>query len=209
MILEPMRPFANTLPFDEALRLVLAAPRPTGRKACVALDIADGRVLVSDVLATLDVPPFDRAAMDGYAVVSADTASATTETPVELRVSGRVHSGEQPSVLVAPGTCVEVATGAPMPEGADAVVMVEHTAPSGDTSILTRRAVKAHQHVGPRGGDITATTTSLGSLVVTNGTVIAIADASGDAGDIAVDVVQLDDEHEAISCALDLATGGA
>ena len=84
MILEPMRPFVHTLPFDEALRHVLAAPRPIGRTEHVSLAEADGRALVSGVLATFDVPPFHRAAMDGYAVIAADTAGAAPDAPVTL-----------------------------------------------------------------------------------------------------------------------------
>src|SRR5688572_33221279 len=82
MILEPMRPFTDTLPFDEALRLVHAGARPTGRTERVALSDADGRVLVTAVTARIDVPPFDRAAMDGYAVIAADTTGASQSAPV-------------------------------------------------------------------------------------------------------------------------------
>ncbi len=170
MILERMRPFTDTLPFDEALRMVLAAPTPTGRTERVALDAADGRVLVSEVVATLDVPPFDRAAMDGYAVMAADTTGATMAAPVPIRLSGQVFTAEQPAVRVRPGSCVQVATGAPMPDGADAVVMVEHTARQGDDTILVRRTVTASQHVGSRGGDITA-----GHLVLDAGCVLTPA----------------------------------
>jgi molybdenum cofactor synthesis domain-containing protein len=150
-----MRPFTATLPLDEALRLVHAAPRPTGRTERVALDRADGRVLVADVLATLDVPPFDRAAMDGYAVIAADTAGATSDAPVTLQLAGRVFTGERASAPVTSGTCVEIATGAPMPAGADAVVMVEQTTRIAGDAIRVQRALDARQHVGRRGGDIT------------------------------------------------------
>ena len=164
MILEPMRPFTDTLPFEEALRLVHAGARPTGRTERVALSGADGRVLVTDVTATIDVPPFDRAAMDGYAVVAADTTGASASSPVSLKVAGRLFTGEMASIKVTPGTCMEIATGAPMPNGADAVVMVEHTSPSGDSPasarttagkrVLIRQAAAPRQHVGARGGDI-------------------------------------------------------
>ena len=73
MILEPMRPFTDTLPFDDALRLVRGGAVPTAKTELVPLTGADGRVLVVDVRAAIDVPPFERAAMDGYAVVAADT----------------------------------------------------------------------------------------------------------------------------------------
>jgi molybdopterin molybdotransferase len=156
MILEPMRPFTDTLPFDEALRLVMAAPRPIGRTARVNLDGADGRVVVSEVRANVDVPPFDRAAMDGYAVIAADTSAATAAAPAGLRLIGRVFTGEPSAGRVTPGACMEIATGAPMPDGADAVVMVEQTSTGADDVIQIQRAVSPRQHVGPRGGDITS-----------------------------------------------------
>lgn len=163
MILEPMRPFTDTLPFDEALRLVRAGARPTSRLERVALEAADGRVLVSDIPATIDVPPFDRAAMDGYAVIASDTAGATPDAPATLRLAGQVFTGEMSSRPVLPGTCVEIATGAPLPEGADAVVMVEHTllrqgygGQVAGNQVLIHHQASPRQHVGPRGGDIMA-----------------------------------------------------
>jgi len=165
-----MRPFTDTLPFDEALRLVRAGARPTSRIDRVALGAADGRVLVSDIPATIDVPPFDRAAMDGYAVIASDTAGATSDAPATLRLAGQVFTGEMSSRPVMPGTCVEIATGAPLPEGADAVVMVEHTVRSGDESVLIHHAATPRQHVGARGGDIMA-----GHVVLRAGTALTPA----------------------------------
>ena len=164
-----MRPFVHTLPFDEALRHVLAAPRPIGRTEHVSLAEADGRALVSGVLATFDVPPFHRAAMDGYAVIAADTAGAAPDAPVTLRLVGRVFTGDGSPVRVTAGTCVEIATGAPLPDGADAVVMVEQTT-TGDGAVQIRRAATTRQHVGPRGGDIAA-----GHVVLDAGVVLTPA----------------------------------
>ncbi|MSO48683.1 MAG: molybdopterin molybdenumtransferase MoeA [Acidobacteria bacterium] len=169
MILEAMRPFVHTLPFDEALRHVLAAPRPIGRSERVSLAEADGRALVCGVLATFDVPPFDRAAMDGYAVIAADTAGTTPDTPATLRLVGRVFTGDRSGERVTAGTCVEIATGAPLPDGADAVVMVEQTTP-GDGAVQIHRAATPRQHVGPRGGDITS-----GHVVLDAGVVLTPA----------------------------------
>jgi len=164
-----MRPFVHTLPFDEALRHVLAAPRPIGRTEHVSLAEADGRALVSGVLATFDVPPFHRAAMDGYAVIAADTAGAAPDAPVTLRLVARVFTGDGSPVRVTAGTCVEIATGAPLPDGADAVVMVEQTT-TGDGAVQIRRAATTRQHVGPRGGDIAA-----GHVVLDAGVVLTPA----------------------------------
>ncbi len=150
-----MRPFTDTLSFDDALRLVRAAAVPTLKTEGVALTSADGRVLTKAIPASLDVPPFDRAAMDGYAVRAADTAEASPDAPVVLRLVGRVFTGEQADVIVTPGTCMEIATGAPMPTGADAVVMVEHTT-CVNAEVRVQRGVTPRQHVGARGGDIMA-----------------------------------------------------
>ena len=150
-----MRPFTDTLPFDDALRLVRGGAVPTAKTERVALTAADGRVLAVDVRAAIDVPPFERAAMDGYAVVAADTAGASEASPVVLRPIGRVFTGAQANVRVTPGTCVEIATGAPMPGGADAVVMVEQTTAT-DAGVRFTRAATPRQHVGARGGDIMA-----------------------------------------------------
>jgi molybdenum cofactor synthesis domain-containing protein len=150
-----MRPFTDTLPFEEALRLVHAGARPTGRTERVAVSDADGRVLVDGVTATIDVPPFDRAAMDGYAVIAADTVGASPAAPISLEVAGRLFTGEQSSQRITPGACMEIATGAPLPSGADAVVMVEHTRLR-QGEVLVQHQASPRQHVGTRGGDIMA-----------------------------------------------------
>ncbi len=148
-----MRPFAGTLPFDAAYRLVIDAARPMDRVERIPIEDADGRVLATAITADQDVPAFDRAAMDGYAVIASDTTGATPEAPVALRHVGRVFTGETSDVAVVSGTCIEVATGAPLPPGADAVIMVEHT--TRDVShVHVSRPSLPRQHVGARGGDI-------------------------------------------------------
>jgi molybdenum cofactor synthesis domain-containing protein len=164
-----MRPFTSTIPFAEARRRVLDAAAPTDRVERVALVDADGRVAAQDVTATTDVPPFDRAAMDGYAVRAMDTSGADADAAVALACVGRVLTGETPSRAVGAGECVEIATGAPMPEGADAVVMVEETTRRGDV-VDVRTAVTRGQHVGPRGADI-----ARGRSVVSAGQVLTPA----------------------------------
>jgi molybdopterin molybdotransferase len=122
-----MRPFESTIPFEEALRILRDAARPLERIERVSIDAAPDRVLATDVHAARDVPAFDRAAMDGYAVRARDTAGASRAHPVPLRLLGRVYAGETATEPVDTETCIEIATGAPIPEGADAVVMVEDT----------------------------------------------------------------------------------
>ena len=133
----------------------------------VPLEDARGRVLSERVDAAIDVPGFDRASMDGYAVRARDTFGADEADPAELDLVGAVHAGATPEVTVAPGTCAEISTGAVMPEGADAVVMVERTdevAAEGDDPdrIAVRTAVAPGDHVMSAGADIAAGARALG-----------------------------------------------
>jgi molybdenum cofactor synthesis domain-containing protein len=132
-----MRPFTSTISLEDALAHIAAAARPIGRVESLPLSDALGRVLAEDVPAPADVPPFARAAMDGYAVVAADVATASPGQPAMLRCVGTVFAGQAPSMEVAHGTCVEIATGAPLPPGATAVVMVEDTSKDDDRVRIT------------------------------------------------------------------------
>lgn len=132
-----MRPFTSTISLEDALAHIAAAARPVDRIELVPLADALGRVLAEDVPAPADVPPFARAAMDGYAVVAADVATASPARPAMLRSVGTVFAGQAPSMAVTPGTCVEIATGAPLPPGATAVVMVEDTSKDDDRVRIT------------------------------------------------------------------------
>ncbi len=152
-----MRPdlFQSILPFDEALRRVIAGAHPISRIERVALGDAAGRVSASDVLAAMDVPPFDRAAMDGYALRSEDVGAAHTNAPVTLTCLDQIFTGYISPHTITAGTCAEIGTGAPMPTGADAVVMVERTSRTG-ALVAIREATRAGQNVGRRGADIAA-----------------------------------------------------
>jgi molybdenum cofactor synthesis domain-containing protein len=150
-----MRPFTSTISIDEARALLNDAVRPVTLTETVALPHAVQRVAAEDVIARVDVPPFARSAMDGYAVLAADTAGASVDRPVRLRLVDRIYTGATALVAVAAGSCAEIATGAPLPPGADSVVMVEQTALDGD-HVLIRTSVAPGQHVGRRGGDISA-----------------------------------------------------
>ncbi len=148
-----MRPFTAVIPLDEARRRLTANVRPIERIERVPLTDAAGRVLAADLVSAIAVPPFTRSAMDGFALVAADTARATRERPTRLRVLERIYTGQTPRFPVASGTCAEIATGAPLPEGADAVVMVEETQSSGErVDILA--AVSPGQNIGRKGADI-------------------------------------------------------
>jgi molybdopterin molybdotransferase len=150
-----MRPFTSTISLDEARRRLDAAVRPMTRTERVPLDDAQGRVAAVDVSSHIDVPPFARSAMDGYAVIAADTSGATQSAPVRLRRIDRIYTGQMSAITVERQTCAEIATGAPLPAGADAVVMVEKTNQSGDEIEVFAEAA-AGQHVGRRGADIAA-----------------------------------------------------
>jgi putative molybdopterin biosynthesis protein len=129
----------------------------------VALDDALGRVLAERVDAELDVPGFDRASMDGYAVRARDTFGADEVDPATLDHIGHVHAGSEPDVVVEEGTCAEISTGAVMPEGADAVVMVERTEEvDNGTKIEMRTSVAPGDHVMLAGADIAAGQRALG-----------------------------------------------
>jgi molybdopterin molybdotransferase len=148
-----LRPFASTISLEDARRRLRDAVRPIERTEQIALDRAGGRVAATDVTASIQVPPFARSAMDGYALISSDVAAATRSSPAVLRLAGRVFTGELASTAVAPGACVEIATGAPLPSGADAVVMVEETSRRGD-AVEIYAAAASGQNVGRAGGDI-------------------------------------------------------
>jgi len=120
---------------DDALARLLASVQPLSQTLAVhesvSLFEADGRVLAEEVVSALHVPPHDNSSMDGYAVCSADLAQATAHQPVRLNVSQRIAAGHAPQPLAA-GTAARIFTGAPMPAGADAVVMQEEVVVADD-----------------------------------------------------------------------------
>jgi len=154
-----------------------------GSTEVVPLDQAYHSILAEDVVAAIDVPSFDRADMDGYAVRAADTYTAREDAPVQLVIRGVVHAGYVPALSISAGVTAEIATGAMLPDGADAVVMVEYTEQAGastrsasslpstpstlpthstppesgesaESSVLIRRAVHAGENVMRAGVDI-------------------------------------------------------
>ena len=151
-----MRPIRETLPLEDAMALVMEAALPITRTERVSLRDATGRVLAAPAVASADVPPFDRAAMDGYAVIAEDTFGAGRYEPKVLRCIEKVYTGQVPSRTVASGECIEIATGTPMPAGATAVVMVEETERTASGHVRIFTPVYPRQHVGRRGADIVA-----------------------------------------------------
>ena len=142
------------MPLDEARAIIERAIVPIERTERVRVQDALGRVLAHDVASHADVPPFSRSAMDGYAVRAADTAGATRESPVTLRCIEQTFTGQVPTQPVGDGQCIEVATGAPLPSGADAVVIVEDTAAGDAGTVRIYAPVQPNQNIGRQGADI-------------------------------------------------------
>ena len=137
----------------ESLEVVQARVRgaiPAASPATVSVRDALGLVLAADVIAGEAVPPFANTAMDGYAVRAADTADA----PVRLRVVGDLPAGYAPTTPVGPGEAIRIMTGAPMPDGADAIVMVERTTRDGIDGVMIEVAAATADHVRLPGGDV-------------------------------------------------------
>ena len=122
-----MRPFTNLIPFEEARKIVLENVKPIEDVEEVPVLDALHRVLAEDIVAPINVPPFPRAAEDGYAVRAEDTYGAGQYNPRELRLVGEVNTGEYKEIKIKKGECIKIATGAMIPKGADAVVRVEDT----------------------------------------------------------------------------------
>lgn len=148
--------FLSILSREEALARFEAAlfPRATASEQRT-LVAALGLPLAQDITAPIDVPPFDRSNVDGFAVRAADTAPAGEASAVSVVLNDEtIACGTAPVLPVAFGTATPIATGGPVPRGADAVVMVEHTQPAGDSAIEIRRAASPGQFVSYAGSDI-------------------------------------------------------
>ncbi|WP_122089509.1 molybdopterin biosynthesis protein [Halalkalicoccus subterraneus] len=171
--------FRELVPPEEAHEAIESLDLDGGTEE-VPLREARGRVLAERVDAGLDVPGFDRASMDGYAVRARDTFGAGEADPAVLELAGAVHAGAEPDVTVEAGTAAEISTGAVMPEGADAVVMVERTdrverssterengeavngAGEGGDAVELRTSLAPGDHVMLAGADVAAGERALG-----------------------------------------------
>jgi molybdenum cofactor synthesis domain-containing protein len=140
------------VPVDEARERVLSAISPLPPLALPLTD-AYGCVVVEDQISRVDLPAFASSGMDGFAVRAADVAAAAPETPVELKVVGRALIGHRPDATVGAGEAVAIATGAPIPAGADAIVPIENAERDGDLVRLFE-APGEGRHVRPRGEDV-------------------------------------------------------
>jgi len=155
-------PAENVLNFDEARCCVedrARSLRPSGQEPLSVLACI-GRILAEDIHADRDLPPFRRATRDGFAVRAGDVA----KVPATLKIIGQIKAGSALPNKVAPNTCAEIMTGAPVPDGADAVVMVEYTSDNGN-SVTINRSVVAGENVVPRGSEAKS-----GQLLLVKGT---------------------------------------
>ena len=164
---------------EEHLKAILSSLEPQ-QTAAVPLTEALGLVVARGVRSRVNLPGFDNSSMDGYAVQAASLAGAD-DAPVRLRLVGEVAAGAQASFRVGPGEAARIMTGAPVPEGADAVIAVEETDAAATGEVECRASVSPGQYIRPMGEDV-----SEGSLVVTAGEVvgprtIALLAASGHA----------------------------
>ncbi|ESQ21817.1 MAG: molybdenum cofactor synthesis domain [uncultured Acidilobus sp. CIS] len=160
--------FHKLVSIEEALRLLeekVGGIRPPEVIEVPLLE-AQGKVLAEDVRAPIDYPPFDRSTVDGYAVRSVDVAGASEVTPVSLKVTGKVSVGSAPVGEVRPGEAYEIATGAMIPRGADAVVMEEHVSRKGNL-LTVYRSVAPGENISQAGSDVSA-----GDVVLRAGTLL-------------------------------------
>ena len=133
----------------------------------VSLDEAAGRVIAHDVVAAEGVPPFDRSTVDGFAVVADDTFGCSDALPALLDLEGEVQMGVEPDCACSPGACVRIPTGGQVPEGADAVVMLEYCEEYGDGTIGVARPVAPGENIVFENDDVKP-----GQVLIAAGTVL-------------------------------------
>jgi len=147
-----MQGFTEKTDLEAALGTLRSCVKPVEEES-VPLAQALGRTLARDITSAVDVPGFDKAAMDGYALRAAETFGASPMDPVSLRVIGEVLPGDVGDFEVGPGEAVRIMTGGAFPEGADAVLMAEHTTDRGDT-VLVHDSVVPGRNVARAGEDV-------------------------------------------------------
>ena len=148
-----MRAFGKLMPFEEALKLAMEAVNPIDRKERLELGEALCRVTSEELVSPMNVPGYTRAAMDGYALNSADSSAASKEFKVSLRITAEIFAGEAKHPVLASGETFKIATGGMLPEGADAVVPFEDIEERPDR-ILIDKPIAAGSCLGLEGEDI-------------------------------------------------------
>lgn len=164
--MKEMEPFKLLVSHEKAEEIIQSRTVPIERTENISVQDAVNRVIAEDILADSFVPPFDRSAMDGYAVIAEDTFKAA-EQQVLLTMDGVIHAGEVSECTITKGHCLQIATGSPIPPGADAVVMVEFTERR-NNNILITKPVYPGGNVSRRGEDI-----KKGDVVLNRGSVLS------------------------------------
>ena len=150
---------------DEAREIILSKIATKGVEK-VSLDNALGRILAEDIVAQINNPPMDNSAMDGYAVIAADIQSATPDNPVKLEVVGNVPAGSVSTVTLTNQQAIRIMTGAPIPQGADAVLMQEDTDKNG-SGIFVNDKAEVGENIRLAGEDV-----KVGDVVIRKGVAI-------------------------------------
>lgn len=163
MKMDDFKPLNTLISFNEAMEILLSHVKGVDEWEIVSLDEAGGRVLSEEIIAQIDVPHFDRSAMDGYAVKAEDTYGASLQNPVILELAGSVFPGDIPEGGVEKRKCFKVSTGAMIPEGADSVVVIEETEII-EGKVFVYKPVFPGANITKRGADI-----KKGSIVLKEG----------------------------------------
>ena len=159
--------FKHLTPTHEAIQTLLQNLSVRLEEEEAAVDTSLGRILAANVISNVDVPPFDRSAMDGFAVKAEDTYSASASTPITLRLVSELHIEDTPRMEVGKNQCASIVTGAQLPAGSNAVVMVEYTKRLNDTTIEIFSEVRPGENGSRLGEDVSKST-----VVLRSGTII-------------------------------------
>jgi len=162
-MIDAMKEFFNVIDLDEVSEYIEKF-LPVGVEA-LSLPQTVGRILAEDIISDIDLPDFRRATMDGFAVRGASTFGASEGNPAYLSVKGAVTMGEAPDYSIGPGEAVRISTGGMLPQGADSVIMIEHTATIDEATVEAYRSVAPGQNVIDVGEDY-----SKGKTILTGGT---------------------------------------
>ena len=156
----------KVLRYSRALNLILSKTNPIKDAELIEIRDAMDRVLAEDIVAKMDIPPYDRAAMDGFAVRAEDTLGASTENPISLKIIGESEIGKPFPGEVNRGEAVRISTGAVIPKGADAVIRIEDCEEE-DGKVIIFKPVSVGENISFRGEDVKE-----GEIVLSRGTII-------------------------------------
>lgn len=157
----------NVVTREEAVRIILEKIPEAADVETVGLPDALGKVVAEDILSPEDLPAYTRSTVDGFAVRAADTYGCSEALPAMVTYAGKVLMGEDEKRVLPKGSCMQVPTGGQVPEGADAVVMVEHSEDLGDEFRYMLKPVAPGENVNAKGDDI-----AIGGVAVPKGTLI-------------------------------------